>query len=58
MGLQPVSRGGSSGDLISVMGEAPFDIVGDPWALDGFFWFWFFKGVWGLFVKGHHGLGV
>jgi hypothetical protein len=40
------------------MGEALFDIIGGPWALDFFFWFWFLKGVWGLFVKGHHGLGV
>jgi hypothetical protein len=27
---------GSPGDLISVTGEAPFDIVGGPWASDGF----------------------
>jgi hypothetical protein len=35
-----------------------FDIVGGPWALDGFLRFWFLKGVWGLFVKGHHGLDI
>jgi hypothetical protein len=27
---------GYPGDLISVMGEAPFDIVLGPWASDGF----------------------
>jgi hypothetical protein len=27
---------GSPGDLISVAGETPFDIIGGPWASDGF----------------------
>jgi hypothetical protein len=62
MGHQPVSSGcdtcrDSPGTWISVTGVAPFDIVGGPWTSDGYFGFWFFKGIGGRGLQRSPGSG-